>query len=310
VSARAPLAILALVGVACRSTGAAEHGHPHPHPHPLPVVAPTASSASVAEPDASAPTVAEHPRDELPPLEGSPIETWHSGGVDVVASLPVGAHEPRPVIVGVHGSGDRPEAAWARWRRTVAAWAFVVCPKGVPWRGRLAWGSPAVLAERIDGALAALRDRYRAYVAEGPVVYAGWSLGATLGPKAVALRPSAFDPVLLVEIGHTRLDATASVAALRTGKATHAVMACATRRCATFAKRLIHAGESGRPALAVAFVDAGIGRGHVFDDRMARAIRATVAETVKGDACWNGFAAALAAAPVGATDAFRRGMTS
>lgn len=237
------------------------------------VPAPALPTATALTPDAGG----------RPALRGS-FESWTHAGFEIVASLPTGTREPRPIIVGIHGSGDRPEAACKRWRRTVAAWAFVVCPKGVPYRNRLAWGSPAGVAERIDAALASLRDRYRDYIAEGSVVYAGWSLGGTLGPKVVALRPDIFEPVILAELGHTRLDPKASMAALQTSKVSHVMIACATRRCATFAKRLSN----------VTFVDAGIGRGHVFDKPMALAIGNALADQVKSDPRWIGFREALA----------------
>jgi hypothetical protein len=236
------------------------------------------------------------PAGELPPLEGTPVETWRIGDVEIVAALPVGAREKRPVVVAVHGSRDRPDAACARWRRTVASWAFVVCPKGVPWRRGLAWGSPAVVAERIDRALAALHEHHHAHVAEGPVVYAGWSLGGTLGPRVVALRPGVFDPVVLTEVGHTRLDATSSAAELRSGRASQVIISCATRRCAAFGKRVEHA-WGNTPGLAL--VDAGIGRGHVFDDRMSRAVGASLVRSTASDPRWRGLAVALEAPPTG-----------
>ncbi|MBX3226535.1 MAG: hypothetical protein KIT84_32260 [Labilithrix sp.] len=271
-----------LVLVACRSP------HPAPAPSAPPPVAvagpppPEPSEPAVADDDASAP-----PPPEPAPLGGDVLETWEVGDLEVVASLPTGTEERRPIVVGVHGSHDRPDAACRRWRRALAAWPIIVCPKGVPYRGGLAWGAPADVAQRIDRTLAALRERHGDRVAEGSVVYAGWSLGATRGPKVVALRPGLFDPVVLVEIGHTRIDARASAASLRGGRVAHPIVACATKRCASFAKRLGGA----------AFVDAGIGRGHVFDARMARAVGESVRAAVANDARWEGLAAALAASP-------------
>jgi hypothetical protein len=285
-----PLATaVGLVG-ACRSPTLAAGEHPGPAPSAVP---PSRDAASVSASEAPDDADDRQRRDaggSLAPLAGSPFETWHLGDVEVVASLPLGAREPRPVVVGVHGSHERPDTACARWRRTLGGWAFVVCPKGVPWRGGLAWGSPAVLAQRIDVALAALHDRYGAYVATGPVVYAGWSLGGTCGPKVVAARPGVFEPVILAEVGHTHLDAWASAAALRKGRDAHVIVACATGRCAAFTKRLDRA-TAGAPTLTA--VDAGIGRGHIFDERMARSIGAALVQTVAGDPRWTGLGAAL-----------------
>ena len=281
---------LLLILAACQAPPAIAVHPPEPLP---PQLAPPEPDVVKSEP----PPVAL--ADAGPPgLEGEPIQTWRVGNFDVVASVPVGAHGPRPVVVGIHGSKDRPETACARWRKTLAGYAFVVCPAGVPYRGGLAWGSPAIIAERIDASLAALRSRYGAFVADGPVVYAGWSLGATRGPGVVARRPGMFEPVVLAEAGHTRLDASTSVKSLRAGKAAHVIVACATKRCASFEKRLAAASKKvGPPSPAVSFVDAGIGRGHVFDDRMALTIGTEIAKTVATDPRWSGLAAALEAAP-------------
>ncbi len=104
------------------------------------------------------------------------------------------------------------------------------------------------------------------------------------------LRPGAFEPVILAEAGHTRLDANASAKALRTGRTAHVIVACATKRCASFGQRLARASKTGP---SVVSVDAGIGRGHVFDDRMAREIGTAVAKATEGDARWSGLGATL-----------------
>lgn len=270
-----------------------------PAPSPTPPAAPVASAiARTTEPGGAAAVDAGAPPSTdggLAPLVAPVLETVHAGDFDVVVAAPAGARERRPVVVGIHGSKDRPDAACARWRRSFAGWAFVVCPAGVPYRGGLAWGSPLVMIERIERALGVLRERHGAYVAEGPAVYAGWSLGGTRGPGVVATRPGLFEPVVLAEVGHTRLDATTSVASLRKGRAAHAIVACATRRCAAFTKRLERAAGGRGPSIAA--VDAGIGRGHLFDETMARSIGRAFVTTVAGDPRWTGFDAALEAPP-------------
>lgn len=119
-------------------------------------------------------------------------------------------------------------------------------------------------------------------------MYAGWSLGATRGPAGAGLRPGVFDVVILAEVGHTRLDAKASTKSLVAAKVSHTLVACATKKCATFAMRL-------KAAPALVFVDGGIGRGHVFDERMTAAIGVAVRESVASDPRWSGFEEALAA---------------
>ncbi len=233
---RARLGLLAIAATlfACRSPGPVERaGLPEPRASIPAAPAGTAPGATAAASDAAGADAEGGPGDGgLGPLVAAPFETWRTGELETVASLPVGARERRPVVVGVHGSHDRPDATCARWRRALGGWPFIVCPRGVPYRGALAWGSAGVVAERIDAALAALRERHGAHLADGPVVYAGWSLGATRGPEVVALRPGVFGLVVLAEVGHTRIDSTSSAKALRLGRTPRVLVACATRRCA------------------------------------------------------------------------------
>ncbi|HMA94302.1 MAG TPA: hypothetical protein VKP30_16535 [Polyangiaceae bacterium] len=49
-----------------------------------------------------------------------------------VATLPLGTTEKRPVVVAVHGAGDRPNWACGGWRIALEAYAFVACPSGLP----------------------------------------------------------------------------------------------------------------------------------------------------------------------------------
>ena len=279
--------VLAVVA-ACRAPGAVERDRPRTSSSQPGAVSGTQGFADAATHDAEG--LEPHPLAGAPAtFDGPRTESLRAGDFDVIVARPTGMRGQRPIVVGVHGSHDRPEAACARWQRTLGGWPFVVCPTGVPWHGGLAWGSPAILAERIDRAVAALHERHGGDIAQGSIVYAGWSLGATLGPKVVASRPGMFGTVILAEVGHTRIDPLASITALRTGRASRTIVACATRRCAAFAKRLVGVSKGGP---AVAIVDGGIGRGHVFDEQMGRAVGAAVTESVSADVRWSGLGAA------------------
>jgi hypothetical protein len=258
-------------------------------PTPMAGASPSVREAGDRRSAAPAPTGSGAPP---APLEGPVVETWQIDDSEVVVTIPVGAREPRPVLVGVHGAQDRPDWACAQWQATVASWAFVVCPKGVPWRRNNAWGSPTVLAERADRALVALRERYGKYVADGPATYAGFSQGGTLASKVVALRPGTYDTAILVEVGHTRLDARTAVAGLAKGHVSRLIVSCATTRCLGLAKRMQGAAGEG---LGLMINDGGIGRGHFFDELMFRTLGRTIARSTAGDARWSGFASAVAA---------------
>ena len=127
--------------------------------------APTATaSASAATPDA------------LPPLSNVAwIEPLHmADGNLAYVTPPVGAREPRPLMVAVHGAGDRPEWACGGWRLGASEYPFVVCPQGLKFDSqRFAWDSPSTIARRVQAAIDAARARFGPYIADGPTIYAG-----------------------------------------------------------------------------------------------------------------------------------------
>src|SRR5690348_14619318 len=79
----------------------------------------------------SAPAVASAPAVPMPLPEPPALEAEPFAPVEVAPgevawiSAPVGAREKRPVIVGVHGAGDRPDWACSAWREVAANHAFV-----------------------------------------------------------------------------------------------------------------------------------------------------------------------------------------
>jgi pimeloyl-ACP methyl ester carboxylesterase len=105
---------------------------------------------------------------------------------DPVVSVPNGATSPRPVIIVLHGSGDRPDWNCDAWRHITGASGFVLCPRGdedaqsstsADKRYTLRGGQ--YLRRYIDAALDALNTRYPGYVDGVRPVVAGFSLGAT-----------------------------------------------------------------------------------------------------------------------------------
>ncbi len=154
---------------------------------------------------------------------------------------------------------------------TLGAHAFVVCPIGVPaqWKDTWSWSSAEMIASRSEKAVAAVKARFPDHVAEGPLAYGGWSQGGTLASQVLLARPGMFDRVVMVEVGHTPLDANAVAAGLVKGGAARAVVACSSIKCRGFAKEL--EGAAKRVKLPLRTVDVGL-RGHWFDEPMFRAI--------------------------------------
>jgi hypothetical protein len=90
----------------------------------------------------------------LPPLHGEWLERLPTGQGVAVATLPLGATTGSPVVLGVHGAGDRPEWSCGGWRLASQSSGFVVCPQGSALSPTtFAWASAQQLGERSDAAL-------------------------------------------------------------------------------------------------------------------------------------------------------------
>ncbi len=239
-----------------------------------------------------------HATPSLPPLEG---ESWLEqipleGGSLAFVALPLGTREPRPVVVGVHGAGDRPDWSCSEWRATTAGHAWVVCPRGVPsqWKDFWSWGSAGSIAARTEQAMRALRQKYPAYVAEGPMVYGGWSQGGTLAGSVIAAHPGMFDRAVLLEVGHTPLDAGSVVASLKAGGVKRVIVSCSSLPCRGLARSLERA--AGRAGLPLVVNDVGL-RGHWFDAPVFDTLGKRFPWLVEGDPRWSGIEQAILARP-------------
>src|SRR5437660_1672656 len=110
---------------------------------PLLVVGACTRQAAVERPgldvhDAAAPVAAVaivDSGDERDALAGFPelMDLREGSEILGVVSVPLGAREPRPIMVALHGGSDRPERACPAWRIAAEAYPFVVCPRG--WGG-------------------------------------------------------------------------------------------------------------------------------------------------------------------------------
>src|ERR1700722_2798504 len=158
--------------LACRS-------EPAPPPREVPMIPASAVamatvSGSALAPDSSAPDPVPISDAGAPPalaplprfFEALPV----AGHPDAWISLPTGATGKRPVVVVIHGAGDRPDWQCGGWRRATGEFAFVVCPRGTYAPGdstkndiRYTQQGGAALLAYLDASLAALQARYPAY---------------------------------------------------------------------------------------------------------------------------------------------------
>src|SRR5580693_3455986 len=146
---------LVLFAVACAPHAPAERATPPGDWSPPPPVVSDASNASDVQdgPDARAAGDA----GERGPLGGFPEQLELLDGPDKVGvvSVPLGAREPRPIMIALHGGSEKPERACLAWRTITEAYPFVICPRG--WGGnesRLGWRNASDTNQRIARAVA------------------------------------------------------------------------------------------------------------------------------------------------------------
>lgn len=280
--AAASAGVVLLAFTACgRNTNA-----PRPHASGASVAAEspiaTGSDAGALPGEAAA---AEEPRG-LAPLRGDAelVGLPVAGFRDAVVSLPLGATTKKPVVLALHGNFDRPEWQCEVWRGIVQNTAFVLCPRGTPRADaagldRWEYGSRAKTREELLAALASLRERYVEHVADGPVVFTGFSLGAILGVGIVQSDPQRFARVVLTE-GGQRGWSRATAKTFKAGGGERVLFACGQAGCVQNSKSLV--AQLEKEAVPARVVSGGK-VGHTYDGAVARAIAENWAWLTEGD---------------------------
>jgi predicted esterase len=204
-----------------------------------------------------------------------------------VLVLPADRSRPRPVLIAAHGAGDGPRWQCEVWGAIVAGRGFVLCPRGLP----LSPGGDDAghffrdhhyLGRLVTAALAALRERYAGLVDSGPVVYTGYSQGATMGALFANRRPELFPRMVLVEGGHSEWD-VATARAFHRGGGARVLFACGGRYCAGRALKSKRWLERAGVEARVEHIEGG---GHTYGGSVAERVAATFDWVVEGDARW------------------------
>lgn len=154
---------------------------------------------------------------------------------DAVVAVPLGAREPRRVVVALHGDADRPEWQCGAWRGIAGSEVFVLCPRGVKRMDlagppRFTFGTLERTEQELRLALKALKQRYGKHVAPGEVVLTGLGVGATRALQLAKQEPAFFSRLVVIE-GDTEpwTAATAAAFASRGGK--RILFGCAHAPC-------------------------------------------------------------------------------
>jgi len=170
--------------------------------------------------------------DAAPVLEGFPAQLELAGNVGVV-SVPLGAHEPRPLLIALHGGSDRPEWACNAWRGITAAYPIVVCSHVAGNNeASLAWSSPADTKRRIARAIEAARQVLGTWVREtATLVLVGFSMGATQAALLALDQPQIYRRLVLAESAYAPAPTLAFARPWVTGGGERAIFLCTTLGC-------------------------------------------------------------------------------
>jgi hypothetical protein len=240
--------------------------------------------------EAAAPTDAAEAEAALEPIPADPLFTnlAVAGFPEAVVSVPNGATSRRPVVIVLHGSGDRPDWNCDAWRHITGAYGFVLCPRGtyVPGEStsndrRYTHRGGAYLHAHIDAALHALEERFGAYVDSDQPVVTGFSLGATEIGQLAASDPRRFPRVAQLEGGHGVWTPSAIDGFLH-GGGQRVLFGCGSSWCVSPAKaaaaRLEKAGASAHVVFAAV--------GHTNDRPLQEALMGELAWFLAGDVRW------------------------
>jgi predicted esterase len=247
-----------------------------------------APSASAAPP---ALTTAATAHSALPQLVGVAwIERLDlPDGHEAFITPPIGAREPRPLIVAVHGAGDRAEWSCGGWRMVASEYAFVVCPQGLKMDAmRFGWDSAETIRRRVSAAIVAARARFGEYIAEGPTLYVGFSQGATLSLPTLLDPDQSFPLLALAEGGFNLIQSDRTLARLKQRGVERVLLACGTPPCFSSMKAAL-------PRFERAGLDVAIGgdplSGHNLNGEMQAGLQRVWPRFVAGLANWRGFPA-------------------
>ena len=117
-------------------------------------------------------------------------------------AVPLGAVNPRPLVIALHGSADRPEWTCSAVRGLAGPTPFVLCPRGVARtesNERFTFESSEQTSKELRAGLTALKQRYGAYLASGPVQFVGLQIGADHAAAIARQEPTFFSRLLLIE---------------------------------------------------------------------------------------------------------------
>ena len=227
----------------------------------------------------------------LAPIPDDPLFTNLTvpGFPTAVVSVPNGATSPRPLLIVLHGSGDRPDWNCDAWRHITGAQGFVLCPRGLDAPAestkddkRYTHRGGAFLRAHVDAALAALAERFAGYVDIDRVIVTGFSLGATQAAQLALDDPRRFSRVAQVEGGDGVWTAP-NIRLFSTRGGRRVLFGCGSRWCIPPAKAAAERLKKGAVDARVVYANVG----HTTDRPLQEAIMGELSWFLDGDARWS-----------------------
>lgn len=191
-----------------------------------------------------------------------------------------------PVLVVTHGAGGTARTHCELWARIVENRALLLCV-----RGRARGPNPEdgeyypdhlALERETFAALSALRARFSQRIAEGPVWYAGFSQGATMGALMLVEHAAEVTRLVLVEGGFAEWS-VARARAFRERGGERVLFVCGRKECATSARNSAYWFKLAGVPAKVAYVE---GAGHNHDARVEARIVLLLPWLTAGDVRW------------------------
>lgn len=203
-----------------------------------------------------------------------------------MVALPADLSRPRPALVAAHGAGDGARWQCEMWRHLLAARGFVLCPAGVPFGKDPDAGAffrnHHELEREVMAALAALREVYGDALAPGPLVYAGYSQGATMGALMLVNHGDTFDRLVLIEGGYSEWNVSIAKKYGASG-GQRVLFACGIRTCDAKARR---SADALRRAGLDARVEYAAGAGHTYGGAVAERVFGALDWVLEADPRW------------------------
>jgi predicted esterase len=138
------------------------------------------------------------------------------------------------------------------------------------------------LEKEVLAALESLHARFGDRIAPGPVVYAGYSQGGTMGALMVVKHPHIFQRLILVEGGEAEWDVPTATR-FRQGGGQRVLLVCGRHPCAERARKSVGWLQKGGVDARLDHVPGG---GHTYGGSVAERLVASFDWVVKGDPRW------------------------